>query len=288
MNETGLKKNLKFSARERTLLLEKDHEKLSLTDQCQLLGIARSTAYYSAQISEYDLLIMHEIDKIFTAHSFYGKRRMTVILNQMGYMVGVKYIRMLMRKMGLQAIYPKKNTSIANQAHKVYPYLLRNVEILRPNHVWSTDITYIRLRSGFVYLVAVIDWFLHYVVSWKLSITMEKDFCIEALEEALSSAIPEVFNSDQGSQFTSLEFTEKLAGKNVQISMDGKGRCLDNIFVERLWGSVKYEEVYLKNYATPLEAITGLKEYFYFYNNTRPHQSLNYKTPAQIYFKNLS
>lgn len=269
------------------MLLEKDHRKLSLTAQCQLLGIARSTAYYAAEISEKDLLIMNEIDKIFTAHSFYGKRRMCATLNQMGYTVGVKYIRTLMRRMCLQAIYPK-NTSIPNHAHKVYPYLLRDVEILKPDHVWSTDITYIRLRSGFVYLVAIIDWYSRYVISWKLSITMEKDFCIEALEEALSKGLPEIFNSDQGSQFTSLEFTEKLQEKDVQISMDGKGRCLDNIFVERLWRSVKYEEVYLKNYETPLEAMRGLNDYFQFYNHVRPHQSLNYKTPAQIYFQNLS
>lgn len=270
------------------MLLEKDHQKLSLATQCVLLGIARSTAYYCPEISEKDMLIMNEIDKIFTAHPFYGKRRIRVVLNQMGYAVGVKYIRTLMRRMCLQAIYPKKNTSLPNHAHKVYPYLLRNVEILKPNHVWSTDITYIRLRSGFVYLVAVIDWYSRYVISWKLSITMEKDFCIEALEEALEKGLPEIFNSDQGSQFTSLEFTGKLQGKDVQISMDGKGRCLDNIFVERLWRSVKYEEVYLKNYATPLEALKGLKDYFQFYNHVRPHQSLNYKTPAQIYFQNLS
>lgn len=288
MNETGLKKNLKFSPREKVLLLEKDHQQLSLTAQCELLGVARSTAYYVPEISERDLLIMNEIDKIFTAHSFYGKRRMWATLNQMGYAVGVKYIRTLMRRMCLQAIYPKKNTSIPNHAHKVYPYLLRDVEILKPNHVWSTDITYIRLRNGFVYLVAVIDWYSRYVISWKLSITMEKDFCIEALEEALAKGLPEIFNSDQGSQFTSLEFTGKLEEKDVQISMDGKGRCLDNIFVERLWRSVKYEEVYLKNYATPLEAMNGLKDYFQFYNHVRPHQSLNYKTPAQTYFQTLS
>ncbi len=231
---------------------------------------------------------MNEIDKIFTAHPFYGKRRIRIILKQMGYAVGVKYIRMLMRKMSLQAIYPKKNTSLPNQTHKVYPYLLHDVEILKPNHVWSTDITSIRLHSGFVYLIAVIDWYSRYVISWRISITMEKDFCIEALEEGLSKGIPEIFNSDQGAQFTSVEFTEKLQEKDIQISMDGKGRCLDNIFVERLWRTVKYEEVYLKNYATPLEAIKGLKEYFHFYNHTRPHQSLNYQTPAQIYFQTLS
>lgn len=288
MKETGLKKNLKCSPREKTLLLEKDHKELTLKTQCKLLEIARSTAYYSPEINEYDLMMMREIDKIFTERPFYGKRRIRIALSKIGYEVGVKYIRTLMRKMGLKAIFPKKNTSIPNLAHKVYPYLLRNVEILKPNHVWSTDITYIRLLHGFVYLVAVIDWFSRYVISWKLAVTMDKDFCVEALEEALSKGLPEVFNSDQGSQFTSLEFTQKLEEKSVQISMDGKGRCLDNILVERLWRSVKYEEVYLKNYSTPLEAFKGLKDYFHFYNNSRPHQSLDYKTPAEIYFQPIS
>ena len=231
---------------------------------------------------------MHEIDRIFTAHPFYGKRRINVTLRQMGKNIGLKHTRTLMQKMGLEAIYPKKKTSIPNLSHKVYPYLLRNVEILRPNQVWATDITYIRLLQGFVYLVVVIDWFSRYVLSWKLSITIEKEFCMEALEEALKVDLPEIFNSDQGSQFTSPEFTEKLGEKQVQISMDGKGRCMDNIFTERLWRSVKYEEVYIKNYSTPLEAYQGLKEYFNFYNNVRPHQSLNYKTPAQIYFQSVA
>jgi len=253
------------------------------------LGVARSTAYYSpAIVSKKDLSLMHEIDRIFTAHPFYGKRRINVTLRQMGKNIGLKHTRTLMQKMGLEAIYPKKKTSIPNLSHKVYPYLLRNVEILRPNQVWATDITYIRLLQGFVYLVVVIDWFSRYVLSWKLSITIEKEFCMEALEEALKVDLPEIFNSDQGSQFTSPEFTEKLGEKQVQISMDGKGRCMDNIFTERLWRSVKYEEVYIKNYSTPLEAYQGLKEYFNFYNNVRPHQSLNYKTPAQIYFQSVA
>lgn len=209
-------------------------------------------------------------------------------LNQKGYAVGIKYVRMLMRRMCLEAICPKKNTSITDQTHKVYPYLLKGVEILEPDQVWSTDITCIRLRHGFVYLIAIIDWFSRYVISWKLSITMEKDFCLEAPEEALRKRLPKIFNSDQGSQFTSSEFTGKLTAKNIQISMDGKGRFLDNIFVERLWRSVKYEEVYLKNYATPQEALTGLNAYFHFYNHIRPHQPLNYQTPAQIYFQTLS
>lgn len=288
MNATGLKKNLKISPKEKVLLLEKDHPKLSLSNQCKLLGIARSTAYYSPETSERDLIIMHEIDQIFTAHPYYGKRRIRAVLNQKGYSIGIRHIRTLMRKMCLEAIYPKKNTSIPNKSHQVYPYLLKEVKIEKSDQVWSTDITYIRLRNGFVYLVAIIDWHSRYVISFRMSITMEKEFCIEALEEALSKGNPEIFNSDQGSQFTSPEFTEKLTAKKVQISMDGKGRCLDNIFVERLWRSVKYEEVYLKNYATPKEALKGLHQYFHFYNHARPHQSLNYKTPAQIYFQNLS
>lgn len=231
---------------------------------------------------------MNEIDKIFTAHPFYGKRRIRILLNQNGYPAGVKYVRTLMRKMGLQAICPQKRTSIPNRAHKVYPYLLRDVKIQSPNHVWSTDITYIRLLHGFMYLVAVMDWYSRYVLSWKLSISMEKEFCIEALEEALSKGLPSIFNSDQGSQFTSPDFTGRLEKKEIQISMDGKGRCLDNVFTERLWRSVKYEEVYIKKYATPQEALIGLKEYFQFYNYERPHQSLNYKTPAQIYFQNIA
>lgn len=228
---------------------------------------------------------MHKIDEIFTARPYYGKRRMSVVLKQQGYDVGVKKARSLMMRMGLMAIYPQKNTSKPNVSHQVYPYLLRDVTIDSVNHVWSTDITYIRLLKGFVYLVAVIDWFSRYVLSWKLSITLEKEFCIEALEEALDQNLPRIFNSDQGSQFTSPSFTEKLKEKEIQISMDGKGRCLDNIFVERLWRSVKYEEVYLKQYASPLEAQQGLEAYFHFYNHQRPHQSLNYKAPANIYFQ---
>lgn len=226
---------------------------------------------------------MNEIDEIFTKRPYYGKRRMSVALKQKGYDVGVKQACSLMKKMGIIAIYPKKHTSIPNKAHKIYPYLLRDVEIQKSNHVWSTDITYIRLLKGFVYLVAVIDWYSRYVLSWQLSTTLEKEFCIEALEAALAIANPDIFNVDQGSQFTSPEFTKRLKERKILISMDGKGRCLDNIFVERLWRSVKYEEVYLKQYASPLEAKQGLQEYFQFYNNERPHQSLKYKTPANIY-----
>jgi putative transposase len=278
---------LDSSPRKRTLLLEKDHKKIPVSRQCELIGIARSTAYYSPIVIEEDLLLMNKIDEIYTQWPYYGKRRMSVTLKQMGYNVGVKRACSLMKRMGIIAIYPKKNISSPNKAHKKYPYLLRNVPICNVNQVWSTDITYIRLLHGFVYLVAVIDWFSRYVLSWKLSITMEKEFCIEALEESLTVDLPDIFNSDQGSQFTSPEFTKILTAKGIQISMDGKGRCLDNIFVERLWRSVKYEEVYLKQYKNPLEARQGLQDYFKFYNHERPHQSLNYKTPAQIYFNHI-
>lgn len=239
-------------------------------------------------INEKDIFLMNLIDEIYTERPFYGKRRICAELQQRGFLVGVKKVRSLMQRMGLEAIYPKPKTSIPNSHHKKYPYLLKNVPITKVNQVWSTDITYIRLSKGFVYLVAVIDWFSRYVLSWRLSLTLEKDFCIEALQEALSLSTPEIFNSDQGSQFTSSDFTGILEDKNVQISMDGKGRCLDNIFVERLWRSVKYEDIYLKEYTSPMEVQQGLKNYFHFYNHSRLHQSLDYQTPAQIYLQNLA
>lgn len=230
---------------------------------------------------------MREIDTIFTRRPFYGSRRICFELKAQGYVIGRKHTATLMEDMGIEAVYPKKKTSISNKSHKVYPYLLRNVKVCRPNQVWSTDITYIRLSQGFIYLVAVIDWFSRYVLSWQISITLEKEFCIQALENALIINTPSVFNSDQGSQFTSPQFTKKLIEKDVAISMDGKGRCHDNVFVERLWRTVKYEEVYIKQYASLLDAYQGLKKYFYFYNHQRPHQSHNYLTPAQIYFQSV-
>lgn len=231
---------------------------------------------------------MRLIDEIYTAKPFYGKRRITQELQQKGIFIGIKKVRSLMNLMGIEAVYPKPNLSLRNSEHRVYPYLLRNVPVERVNQVWSTDITYIRMAQGFLYLVAIIDWYSRYVLSWKLSITLEKEFCIEALEEALTISIPEIFNSDQGSQFTSNDFTQKLLEKEIKISMDGRGRCLDNIFVERLWRTVKYEDIYIKDYSTPLEAKHGLTQYFHFYNHKRFHQSLDYKTPAQIYFKSIS
>ncbi len=258
--------------------------------QCQLLGLSRSSFYYrpvhAAGESAENLALMRLIDEQYTRRPFYGSPRMTVWLQSQGHRVNEKRIARLMRLMGLEAIYPKRKTSVAAPGHRVYPYLLRDVQIERVNQVWSTDITYIRLRSGFLYLVAVIDWFSRYVLSWEVSNTMDTLFCREALEMALGKGKPEVFNSDQGAQFTSAAFTGRLESAGIQISMDGRGRALDNIFVERLWRSLKYEEVYLKEYETVSAAVAGLGGYFGFYNRERPHQSLGYRTPAAVYLGN--
>ena len=227
---------------------------------------------------------MRLMDEQYTQTPFFGSRKMRVFLDRQGYQVGRDRVRRLMMKMGLEAIYPKRKTSIANPEHKIDPYLLRNVPITHPDHVWSSDISYIPMRSGFMYLVAIIDWYSRYVLSWELSNTLETDFCLEALQEALSLyGPPEIFNTDQGSQFTSLVFTGCLKKAGVKISMDGRGRCLDNIFVERLWRSVKYEDVYIKEYGTVTSLFDGLRDYFWFYNQDRPHQSLQYLTPTEVY-----
>ena len=227
---------------------------------------------------------MRLLDEKYTETPYYGIRRMTAWLQSQGYPVNRKRVARLMRTMGLETLYPKPRTSQAHPEHRVYPYLLRDVPITQVNQVWSTDITYIRLHSGFIYLVAVMDWFSRYVLSWAVSITMEVGFCLEALEEALRRATPDIFNSDQGSQFTSLEFTGRLEAAGIRISMDGRGRALDNVFVERLWRTVKQEEVYLKDYRTPREAIQELDRFFGRYNEQRQHQSLDYQTPASVYF----
>lgn len=267
------------------MLLEKDHQKITIKRQCRLIGIARSTAYYQPYLSIENLEIMNKIDQINSKFPFYGKRKITVLLQKDGISIGIKKVRKLMTKMGLEAIYPKKKTSLPNQENKVYPYLLRNVEIKSVNQVWATDITYIKMAQGFIYLVAIIDWYSRYVLSWDISTTMEVEFCINTLKMALKECKPQIFNSDQGAQFTSQEFTRILQGEGVQISMDGRGRCMDNIFTERLWRSVKYEEVYLKDYQNPLDAYQNLKDYFNFYNNERLHQSLDYRTPSEIYYQ---
>jgi putative transposase len=226
---------------------------------------------------------MKLIDEEYTCHPFMGSRKMALWLNEQGFLVNRKRVQGLMRRMGIAAIYPKPNLSKASKRHKVYPYLLRGVSILRPNHVWSTDITYIRMNAGFIYLTAVIDWYSRYVLSWRLSNSLETEFCLEALEEALSIGCPEIFNTDQGTQFTCEKFTTALIGREIAISMDGKGRALDNVFVERLWRSVKYEEVYIKNYENVSDAYCNLEKYFTYYNTQRLHQALGYKRPIEVY-----
>lgn len=267
-------------------MIEPHHAQLSVRQQCELIGLNRATYYYEpAQESALNLELMHLIDEQYMRTPFYGWPRMTVYLQQQGYAVNHKRIQRLMQQMGIQALYPKPSLSKPHPEHKVYPYLLGGLEIIHPNQVWSTDITYIPLRNGFLYLVAVIDWFSRYVLSWQLSNTLDNRFCIEALQQALQGGRPLIFNSDQGVQFTALSFTALLEKAEIQISMDGKGRALDNIFIERLWRSVKYEDVYLHDYATGSALFTGLTHYFSFYNQERPHQSLGYQTPAAVYYR---
>lgn len=265
-------------------LIERDHARLSVVDQCELLGLSRSGWYYRpAGPDPYDLELMRLLDEQYTRAPYYGVLRMTALLREQGHEINPKRVRRLLREMGLWAIYPKPRLSVAGTGHRIYPYLLRGVAVNRPNQVWSTDITYIRMRRGFVYLAAIMDWYSRYVLAWKVSLTLEVEFCLEVLEEALEEDCPEVFNSDQGVQFTSQAFTGRLEEAGIRISMDGRGRCMDNIFVERLWRSVKYEEVYLKDYETVPEAVQGLAAYFTFYNRERLHQSLEYRTPERVY-----
>lgn len=254
--------------------------------QCELLNIARSTAYYQpVGLSSEEIELRRIIDEIHLQYPFMGSRRIRNELIKKGHHVNRKRIVRLMRDMGIGAIYPKPKTTIANKAHKVYPYLLRDIEITYPNQAWAIDITYIPMAKGFLYLVAIIDWFSRKVLSWRLSNTMDTSFCLEALEEALQHyGPPDIFNSDQGSQFTSAEFTQTLLDHGIRISMDGKGRWVDNVFIERLWRSLKYEEVYLKAYTTPREAELEIGNYMVFYNEERNHQGLNDLTPDEAYF----
>lgn len=269
------------------MLVDKDDPSLSIDEQCKLLDLSRSSYYYEVTgESALNLEIMNQVDEIFTAHPFYGARKITDRLQHRGYCVNKKRISRLMAKMGLEAIYPKPNLSKRNPEHRIYPYLLRNLTIDRVNQVWSTDITYIRTQGGFVYLVAVIDWHSRYVLSWELSNSLDTNFCLTALEKALSQGIPEIFNTDQGVQFTSNDFINILKSYEIKISMDGRGRALDNIFVERLWRSVKYEDIYIRGYSNMIEVYRGLQAYFKFYNDERPHQSLGYQTPAEVYYEN--
>jgi putative transposase len=258
---------------------------LSVRRQCELLGLNRSTLYYEPAVeSAENLAVMKLIDKEYTAHPFTGSRKMTKWLHEvMNLEVNRKRVQRLMRLMGLAAIYPKPKLSLPGQGHKVFPYLLRNVKIERVNQVWSTDITYIGLPGGFMYLAAIIDWYSRYVIAWRLSNTLDGLFCLQLLQEALLLGTPEVFNTDQGVQFTALAFTQLLEAAGVAVSMDGKGRCLDNVFVERLWRTLKYEDIYIKGYETVPQLETGLGRYFPFYNEERLHQSLDYRTPAVVY-----
>jgi putative transposase len=267
--------------------IEPGQKNIPIYRQCELLGLNRSSLYYkpSGQ-TEYNEQLMRLIDEQYIKTPCYGIDKMTAWLGRKGYYVNHKRVRRLMRQMGLEAVYPhrKHNLSIPDKQHRIYPYLLKNVQIDRTDQVWSSDITYVRMYSGWVYLTAVMDWFSRYVLTWEVSVTLESDFCIEALRRALSFGIPGVFNTDQGSQFTSIEFTKVLQDAGIQISMDGKGRVFDNIFSERLWRTVKVEEVYLRDYQTVTEARYYLGRYFEFYNNERLHEALGYRTPAEVYF----
>lgn len=252
------------------------------------MGISRSSLYYTpASVNDIDIQAMNAIDMIYTHCPFYGSRKIRMELQKKyGIYIGRDHTRRLMRDMGLQAIYPHKKTSIHNKAHPVYPYLLRGIQAQKPNHIWGTDISYIRLNVGFAYLVAIIDWYSRYVLSWQLSNSMEGVFCQDTLKQAINThGTPTIHNSDQGRQFTAKDYTDILSNNEIQISMDGRGRCLDNIFTERLWRTVKYEDIYIKGYENISEAKHGLTQYFNFYNTKRIHQSLNYKTPVEIYFE---
>ncbi len=266
-----------------------EHE-LSKTRRCELLDVARSTAYYRPEpVSEVDLALMRLIDEIHLKLPFYGSRRIRDELEDQGHRVNRKRVQRLMRLMGLQALYPRRRTSQPGKGHKIYPYLLRDLTVGRANQVWATDVCYIPMTKGFMYLVAIMDWHTRRVLSWRVSNTLDTDFCIEALEEALQRyGTPEIFNTDQGSQFTSEAFTGVLKEHGINISMDGKGRWVDNVFVERLWRSVKYEDVYLRAYETPAELRAGLTRYFQFYNARRRHSALDRRTPDAVYFDQVT
>jgi putative transposase len=270
---------------ERLALVDHHDPVLPVAAQCRLLRVARSTLYYQpVPASQDDLAVMRRIDELHLEYPFYGSRRMAVVLRDDGWAVNRKRAQRLMRLMGLEAIYQKPNTSRPHPDHQVYPYLLRGLIIDRPNQVWCADITYIPMAKGFVYLVAVMDWFSRRVLAWRLSITMETDFCVDVLREAMDRhGRPEIFNTDQGVQFTSAAFLDELSSQGVRISKDGKGRFLDNIFIERLWRSLKYEEVYIKAYGSVAEARQGIGGWLGFYNEKRPHQALDYRTPRAVH-----
>ena len=282
-----LKKNLvsTLSRDERISLVEWEKAEFSITTQAELLGVNRTGLYYEpVQPSLEEIALKHRIDEIYTESPFYGSRRITACLRGEGQTVNRKQVQRHMREMGIEAIAPKPKLSLKNKGDQVFPYLLKGVEIKRSNQVWGIDITYIRLQGGWMYLVAILDWHSRYVVSWELDESLEVDFVLEAVRRAFREARPEIFNSDQGSQFTSRAYTRMLEGAGVRISMDGRGRCFDNIFTERLWRSVKYEDVYIKGYSQPREARVGIGGYMKFYNERRGHQSLGYRTPAEVHY----
>lgn len=265
-------------------MIETNHPELSIRRQCELIGLNRATYYtHPAGETPFNLQLMRRIDEQYLRTPFYGYPRMTAELRRQGYKVNRKRVARLMQTMGLQAVFPRQSVSQPALGHKLYPYLLRSLTITQPNQVWSADITYVPLVQGCMYLVAIMDWYSRYVLAWRLSNTLEGTFCLAALEEALQRSRPTIFNTDQGAQFTALAFTGRLTEAQIRISMDGRGRALDNIFVERLWRSVKYEDIYLKNYAAVPALTSGLHDYFHFYNHDRPHQSLDYRVPADVY-----
>lgn len=274
---------------EKRRCIDETHPVLSIRKQCELLDLSRSTFYYEpCSESSENLALMAKIDRLYTDHPCYGSRRIAACLREMGFPVNRKRIQRLMRLMGLEAIHPKPKPGQKRVDHKIYPYLLRNVPITHPNHVWSTDITYIPMRRGFMYLAAIIDWHSRYVLSWRISNTLDGAFCRDILVEALEQAKPEIFNTDQGVQFTSPKFTDILKDARILISMDGRGRALDNVYIERLWRTVKYEHVYLHVHDNGLDLLRGLEAFFNHYNTTRPHQSLNYRKPADVYHATMS
>ena len=257
---------------------------LSVRRQCELLGLHRSNLYYEpVPESAENLTLMRLIDEEYLRHPFLGSRRMELYLEQLGHVISRKKVQRFMRRMGLEGLAPGPRTSVPLKGHKVFPYLLRGIDITRPNQVWACDITYVPMPSGYLYLTAVMDWFSRHVLAWRLSNSMDVEFCLEALEEALSQGRPEIFNTDQGSQFTSREFTGRLLDESIQISMDGKGRAIDNVMIERLWRSVKYEEIYLKSYSSGADCHAGLKAYFHYYTHERPHQGLGNQTPWEAF-----
>ncbi len=267
------------------MMIDTNHPTLSVRRQCDLVGLNRATFYYqAASETPLNLRLMRLIDEEYLRAPFYGYRKMTVRLNRLGHTVNRKRVARLMGIMGLHAVYPRPRTSIPDHQHKKYPYLLRGLTITRPNQVWAADITYVPMPTGFMYLVAVMDWFSRFVLAWQLSNTLDGLFCLEALRLARQQGRPAIFNTDQGVQFTALSFTGELENANIRVSMDGRGRAFDNIFIERLWRSVKYEDLYIKEYPTVPALDTGLRNYFQLYNYERPHQSLAYRTPADIHF----